>query len=971
MWRKFFEQTDQDKTWADYVFCLLFGGIFLHSLTRTIFSATIIGVGNFGLFAMGLFCIVIFIIVFYNKITILVSITLLILYGMYLLFIFWQNPEYYNLHPRIDHLNQVALMITGHIPYEPELGNTLAWGITLLFGALVSAFVFYKFSFFLLATVGLLVFLATWGPGFSRDIAAFLQFLFVFCVFIIRRMNSSASATLMVAPLCAIAVGAVNIGMPTESDLFVRRSLNQAISDTLEIVSDTMFEIFNPTYFSFQSTGFAGAGGRLGGPVTPNNRHVMDVVAPGGLYLAGAVSNTFTGYSWIQTLEEDDIYTHGLVPGHFEMLETAAALLRSATLAHYQAEFTNTALTSMASAMLVPAADVRHLNIGNFNTVGVIGGSFFLHNYMPTSNVSISMRRQRTGTVFSPQNAWGLTFDPDSVDYLPQLEFLPTGDIQAPRLMSRDTGYSFRFVNPNTQLYFIEEILRNSQPGLYSGFNNGELNWWQRHATFGGRIVGFQEPEHFWFDHRNVMLNDTLENWFYDGANLTSQEVWDLWFGGFDPWRDERIPAEVSNFLGATDFGVAEMQALVDIFLHGPAFAEHDWVSLRGIGFLPHESYLISWLDMFATGVLAQYAQQVREHFMEVPEIVPQRVHDLTHEIVYGLETDFDRVMAIRDYLLTTFPYTLDTVHVPRGVCFVDHFLFEGQQGYCTYFASAMAVMARIAGVPSRYVEGFVLPPSRYGVATVAVTNRMAHAWVEVYLEGFGWLIVEATPSYAFLSDPALLLATGGPAAGSTFDPEWMRQMGEAWFDWELEYYLDYWEYQWLHEQGWMAGGAGGAVAGTATPTEPTATPANMRFIVLGVLVALLAGVIVYGIFRYGNMRFALKKLHRKDANQQAMSYFKGILGIVTFNVGPLADGETPLAYGKENGKRYTFHRGSVTFGELIELYYKAKYSPHAISESERALMEEAYFDMVMRLRNANENYKFMYLHYIKRVGAI
>ena len=969
MLHKLFE-FDQNKTKADYAFCLIFGSIFLHALTRAIFSATIIGVGNFGLFAMGLFSIVLFIIVFHNTRTILISSGLLLVIALYMLFIFLQSPAYYNLHPRIDHFNQVALMITGHVPYEPELGRTLAWAVTLLFGALVAAFVFYKFNFILLATIGVLVFLATWGPGFSRDHTAFLLFLFVFCVFMIRRMNSSASATLMVAPLCAIAIGAVNLSLPTESALFVRRSLNETISDVLEIVSDRMFEVFNPTYFSFQATGFGGAGGQLGGPVTLNNRHVMDVTAPGGLYLAGAVSNTFTGYSWIQTLEEGAVYTHGLASGHFEMLETAAALLRNATLAHYQANFSSLALMNMASGGLVPSPDVRHLNMDHFNTVGVIGGGFFLHNYMPTSSVAINMRRQRTGTIFSPQNAWELSFSPESVDYLPQLTFLPTGDIQAPGLMSRGTGYSFQFANPNTQLHFMEEILRHSESGLYSTFN-GDVNWWQRHATFGGQIVGFEDPEHFWFDHRNVMLNDTLEDWFYDNTDLDAQDVWDLWFGGFSPWRDERIPGEIGSFERTDSFGVAQMQALVDIFLHGPANAEHEWISLREFGFIPHESYLIHWLDMFATDVLALYAQQVRENFMDVPEIVPERVHGLTHEIIYGLDNDFDRIMAIRDYLMTTFPYTLDTMHVPRGVCFVDHFLFEGQQGYCTYFASAMAIMARIAGVPSRYVEGFVLPPSRYGVATVAVTNRMAHAWVEIYLEGFGWIIVEATPSYAFLGDPSLLVTTGGPAAGSAFDPNWAQNMGEAWFDWEYYYYMDYWEHQWLYEQGFAAGGFGAPAAGTGTVGEPAAAPLNMRNIAIAALIVLLSGVVVYGFSRYSYMRLALRKLRRKDANQQAVSYFKGILGIVTFNVGPLAEGETPLAYGRENGKRYTFHRGSVTFGELIELYYKAKYSPHTISENERALMEEAYFDMVARLRNANENYKFMYLHYVRRIGAV
>ena len=67
-----------------------------------------------------------------------------------------------------------------------------------------------------------------------------------------------------------------------------------------------------------------------------------------------------------------------------------------------------------------------------------------------------------------------------------------------------------------------------------------------------------------------------------------------------------------------------------------------------------------------------------------------------------------------------------------------------GKEGYCTYFASAMTVLCRMAGLPARYVEGFVAQPGADGFAYV--TGKDAHAWTEVYFEGFGWVPFDATP---------------------------------------------------------------------------------------------------------------------------------------------------------------------------------------------------------------------------------
>ncbi len=78
---------------------------------------------------------------------------------------------------------------------------------------------------------------------------------------------------------------------------------------------------------------------------------------------------------------------------------------------------------------------------------------------------------------------------------------------------------------------------------------------------------------------------------------------------------------------------------------------------------------------------------------------------------------------------------------------FVDHFLFTEQKGYCTYFASAAAVLMRMAGVECRYVEGFLMEDNADDNDYYDVTNDMAHAWVEYRTApGAPWVILDTVP---------------------------------------------------------------------------------------------------------------------------------------------------------------------------------------------------------------------------------
>lgn len=132
--------------------------------------------------------------------------------------------------------------------------------------------------------------------------------------------------------------------------------------------------------------------------------------------------------------------------------------------------------------------------------------------------------------------------------------------------------------------------------------------------------------------------------------------------------------------------------------------------------------------------------------YLELPRGIPQRVYDLAEEISDEYTNPYMKASAIENYLKTNFPYRRDTEILPEGRDFVDYFLFDERKGSCSYYASALAVMARMVDIPSRYVEGFVVPYSVNNEGYREVLNADAHAWVELYFEGTGWLTFDPTP---------------------------------------------------------------------------------------------------------------------------------------------------------------------------------------------------------------------------------
>ncbi|WP_437779145.1 transglutaminase TgpA family protein [Sorangium sp. So ce1097] len=134
-----------------------------------------------------------------------------------------------------------------------------------------------------------------------------------------------------------------------------------------------------------------------------------------------------------------------------------------------------------------------------------------------------------------------------------------------------------------------------------------------------------------------------------------------------------------------------------------------------------------------------------RRRYLELPKDLPSRVVDLARAWTIGVDRPADKARAVQDRLRAEYRYDLAS---PSGADPhpLDHFLFESKRGHCEFYSTAMAILLRAVDVPTRNVTGFVGGTyNRFG-RFYAVRQGDAHSWVEVYLDGEGWMTFDPTP---------------------------------------------------------------------------------------------------------------------------------------------------------------------------------------------------------------------------------
>jgi transglutaminase-like putative cysteine protease len=138
------------------------------------------------------------------------------------------------------------------------------------------------------------------------------------------------------------------------------------------------------------------------------------------------------------------------------------------------------------------------------------------------------------------------------------------------------------------------------------------------------------------------------------------------------------------------------------------------------------------------------YPPQIVSRYLQLPDTVPARVVSLARDLTALQPTPFDRAYTIEQYL-REFPYNLDVPVPGLAADIADYFLFDLQEGYCDYYATSMVVMARAVGLPARMVVGYASGSYDPFEARYVVTRADAHAWVEIYFPGYGWVEFEPT----------------------------------------------------------------------------------------------------------------------------------------------------------------------------------------------------------------------------------
>jgi hypothetical protein len=203
------------------------------------------------------------------------------------------------------------------------------------------------------------------------------------------------------------------------------------------------------------------------------------------------------------------------------------------------------------------------------------------------------------------------------------------------------------------------------------------------------------------------------------------------------------------------------------------------------------------------------YRQFVYDNYLTVPDvftggelILDEGYEKFISETQSG-DDDFKTQMNIlsrklyyiRNRLRENYAYDLNVGEVPEGRDFVNWFLEDTKAGSCSHFASAAVLLCRSAGIPARYVEGYIIKPKDFPgdseegeSASVEIPDTRAHAWAEIYIDEFGWYPYEFTSGYGNIrtavTEPTpaetTTAATAAPAVSETVPPETTAPMTAA-----------------------------------------------------------------------------------------------------------------------------------------------------------------------------------------------
>jgi protein-glutamine gamma-glutamyltransferase len=320
------------------------------------------------------------------------------------------------------------------------------------------------------------------------------------------------------------------------------------------------------------------------------------------------------------------------------------------------------------------------------------------------------------------------------------------------------------------------------------------------------------------------------------------------------------------------------------------------------------------------------YPEGILSTYLQLPPLDP-RIKKLADEVTANSRNEYDKAANIERYLKTRYGYTLDLTGYPPEDP-LAYFLFVRRAGHCEYFAAAMTVMLRAEGIPARYVTGFL--PGEYNDlgGDYIVRESDAHAWVEVYFPGYGWLTFDPTPA-----DPNA--RRGGLFARMGMYWDWFQF---AWSEWIVNY--DFVHQMTLAQNVHRASRDwSDRVRAYSRKKEQQA----MRFLLdldrkveaspylLPSILVFLIGLLIYvrggSMIRYIVARWSLRAGHTGDLSAPLAAFeYREMLRLLEKRGWKKAESQTALEFAASIPE--TEFAAPVT--ELTELYQSARFGAHA-----------------------------------------
>ncbi len=313
--------------------------------------------------------------------------------------------------------------------------------------------------------------------------------------------------------------------------------------------------------------------------------------------------------------------------------------------------------------------------------------------------------------------------------------------------------------------------------------------------------------------------------------------------------------------------------------------------------------------DLCSAGI--EYPGWVLDRYLQLPGTMPSRVMQLAQDLAGDIESPYEKAVAICSYL-RTLNYTLDIGAPPDGTDGVDYFLFDLKKGYCTHFASAMTVLLRASGVPSRMVAGYGPGEltDQYGPGDMTRPGadaeedlqdtfivRNGHSWSEVFFPGYGWIQFEPTPVHPPIArgESGFPQQDTGGADGSTVTP------------------VD----------------DGGGDPAFKPDSKAGGSHLNLR------LLGVLLGLASFGAIVWVGWRRLFGQVSEPRAAYARVGYLAALSGM-----GP-RENLTPREYGCKLAAAVP--DAAASLDQIVHTYVRVSYSNHEVNKEDRSRLAEAW----------------------------